>query len=76
MYPKERINKISEILRKNGFVTVKFLMNELHYSSATINRDLNIMQNLGIVKRSFGGAELVEETQTPLYFIIHLFFTR
>lgn len=68
MYPKERINMITEILRSNGFVTVKFLVDELHYSSATINRDLNIMQNLGIVKRSFGGVELAEVTQIPLYF--------
>ncbi len=68
MYPKERINMITEILKNNGFVTVKFLVDELHYSSATINRDLNIMQNLGTIKRSFGGVELIEDTHVPLYF--------
>ena len=68
MYQKERIDLIKDILDKNGFVTVKHLIDELHYSSATINRDLNFMQNQGIVRRSFGGVELVNEQRVPLYF--------
>lgn len=68
MHQKERIDTITQILEKNGFVTVKHLIDELHYSSATVNRDLNYMQNQGIVKRSFGGVELAEEKRTPLYF--------
>ena len=44
MFQEERIKIITELLKKNGFVTVKFLTDELHYSSATINRDLNLMQ--------------------------------
>lgn len=64
----ERIQAITDILDKNGFVTVKFLMDELHYSSATINRDLNVMKNQGTVKRQFGGVELVEEKTVPLHF--------
>lgn len=68
MTQKERINIITEILQKNGFVTVKFLTEELHYSTATINRDLNSMENQQIVKRSYGGVELAEQKTVPLYF--------
>ena len=68
MYQRERTEKIIEILKENGFVTVKFLMDELHYSSATVNRDLNYLQNQNIIKRSFGGAELAEDKKIPLYF--------
>ena len=68
MHQKERLRSIQAILEKNGFVTVKHLKRELHYSPATINRDLNLMQNQGIIKRSFGGAELAEDRTVPLYF--------
>ena len=68
MYPKERTDRIMEILRKNGYVTVKYLVEILHYSNATINRDLNILENLNLIKRSYGGAELAEITSIPLEF--------
>lgn len=68
MHQTERIKTITEILRQNGFVTVKYLTEELHYSTATINRDLNAMQNMNIVKRSYGGAELIKNKGTPLVF--------
>lgn len=68
MTQKERIQTITGILQKNGFVTVKFLTQELHYSTATINRDLNAMQKQQIIRRSYGGAELVEAKTVPLLF--------
>ena len=68
MTKKERINAIIDILQKNGFATVKFLTEELHYSTATINRDLNTLENQNIVKRSYGGAELTEAKTTSLFF--------
>ena len=57
MSQKIRQEQILHILEERGFVTVRFLTNALHYSSATINRDLNAMQTLGLVKRSYGGVE-------------------
>ena len=51
MFQEERIKIITELLKKNGFVTVKFLTDELHYSSATINRDLNLMQKKKLPKQ-------------------------
>ena len=68
MHQKERIQAICDLLKKNGFVTVNFLTEELHYSTATINRDLNAMEKQKIIKRSYGGAELVEERTIPLFF--------
>lgn len=68
MSQKERLDSIIELLHKNGFVTVKFLTEELHYSTATINRDLNMLQNQQIVRRIYGGAELYKAKTIPLYF--------
>lgn len=68
MYQKERIENITEILKKNGYVTVKYLTEELHYSTATINRDLNYMQKQRLIKRSYGGVELVKKKHVPLVF--------
>lgn len=68
MYQKERIESITEILKKNGYVTVKYLSEELHYSTATINRDLNYMQKKKLIKRSYGGVELTKIKTIPLVF--------
>lgn len=68
MYQKERIDSITDILKKNGYVTVKYLTQELHYSTATINRDLNYMEKQKLIKRSYGGVELVKRKYVPLVF--------
>lgn len=71
MYQDERIQHIEALIKKNGFVTVKFLTEELHYSTATINRDLNLMEKKKIIKRSYGGAELLKTASVPLVFRYH-----
>lgn len=68
MHQKERHEAISEILRKYGFVTVKFLSAELGYSTATVNRDLNYMEKMSMVHRTYGGVEALEDTYSPLPF--------
>lgn len=68
MHQRERIEVITQILKKNGYVTVKYLTEELHYSTATINRDLNFMKKQKLVKRSYGGVELIKSKATPLIF--------
>jgi len=68
MYQKERLENIMNILKKYNYVTVKFLTQELHYSTATINRDLNILQNQKLVKRSYGGVELIKSRGVPFIF--------
>lgn len=71
MYQKERVDKILSILRENGYVNVKYLCNEIGYSKATINRDLNYMVKQKLVVRSYGGVELVEKQGVPLAFRYH-----
>lgn len=71
MHQQERIKAITEILKKNGYVSVKYLTDELHYSNATINRDLNIMKKQKLVKRSYGGVELLKTKAIPLVFRYH-----
>lgn len=71
MYQKERIDSILEILKVNGYVTVKFLTEKLHYSTATINRDLNVMEKQKLVHRSYGGVELVKKKGVALPFRYH-----
>lgn len=68
MYQKERIDKIINILKENGYVTVKYLTQALHYSNATISRDLSVMEKQKLIIRSYGGAELKESSSVPLPF--------
>jgi len=65
---QKRTDKILEILKQQGYVTVKNLCEELHYSTATINRDLNDLQRQKLIVRHYGGAELVAKKGVPLVF--------
>lgn len=71
MAQKTRRDDILDILKKQGYASVKYLMEELHYSSATINRDLNLLEKQKLVKRSYGGVELAKHRSTPLVFRYH-----
>ena len=71
MYQKERLDEILALVRRYGYVTVKYLVAELHYSNATINRDLNILEGQGQLHRTYGGVEIVESTNVPLPFRYH-----
>ena len=68
MYQKERFKKIMEILNKYSYVTVKHLTYELGYSTATLNRDLNVLEQKKLVTRSYGGVELRDNKTVPLLF--------
>ena len=69
---KTRQEEIIKILNENGYVTVKYLTDKLHYSSATINRDLNELQNGGLIKRTHGGVEPISAQYVPVQFRLHL----
>ena len=71
MYPQERQDEILAILEKYQYVTVAYLIEKLCYSSATINRDLNVLEKRQLVRRSYGGVELVESGAVPLVFRQH-----
>ena len=68
MFQKERMEKILSILKIHGYVTVKYLTEELHYSTATINRDLNMLEQMDEIKRSYGGVELKTPQTVPVMF--------
>ncbi|MBE6602538.1 MAG: DeoR/GlpR transcriptional regulator [Ruminococcaceae bacterium] len=68
MSTKIRQDQILEILEKQGFVTVKYLSDTLHYSTATINRDLNSLQKRQLVSRTHGGVEAVRSAYVPILF--------
>ncbi len=66
MSSKLRQDEILKILKNHGYVSVKYLGDKLHYSTATINRDLNDLQKRGLVTRSYGGVELVRSPYIPI----------
>lgn len=55
-----RQDKILDYLKVNRSATVKELSGALYASEATIRRDLMEMQSVGVLKRSRGGAVLME----------------
>ena len=65
MSQKIRQEQILQILKKQQYVTVRYLSDTLQYSTATINRDLNAMQLKGLVKRSYGGVEEAQKSALP-----------
>ena len=54
----ERQQQIYEQLNEQGYTTVKKLSRLLYTSESSIRRDLAAMERLGLVRRSYGGAEL------------------
>ena len=65
MAQKVRQDRIIHILEQQGFVTVRYLVEVLQYSTATVNRDLNALEQQGLVKRSYGGVEAVKKVHLP-----------
>ena len=67
----KRLEEIVNLITENGYITAKYLTEKLHYSTATINRDLNLLQSKGIIKRNYGGVELVKQHTEKLPFRYH-----
>ena len=65
MIKYERADKIMEILGRCKYTTVEQLVKELHYSPATIRRDLTHLENMGLVKKSYGGV-CINDTSRPV----------
>lgn len=60
MLPLERQNKILDILDRRKAVTVDELCSLLYSSGATIRRDLQVLENNGLLRRTHGGAVFVD----------------
>ncbi|MBQ8869677.1 MAG: DeoR/GlpR transcriptional regulator [Oscillospiraceae bacterium] len=65
MSQKLRQDAILDILQKQNYVSVKYLVDTLHYSNATINRDLNVLKQRNLINRSYGGVELISKSKLP-----------
>ena len=61
MKPHERHTQILQLLRQDGFVTVVDLSQTLDVSQMTIRRDLDELQEIGLLSRYHGGASLAPE---------------
>lgn len=61
MFAEERRNKIINTIRETGTVQVEELARNLDVSLMTIRRDLELLQQNGIIERCHGGAILKKE---------------
>jgi DeoR/GlpR family transcriptional regulator of sugar metabolism len=64
-----RHKEILNILHQNGSVSIKDLKKQLYVSEATVRRDLVELEKTGALKRVFGGAKPILNTnnQIPLF---------
>ncbi len=59
MQKHERIEQVLEMIKSHKFCTVEQLVNELHYSPATIRRDLTHLAQKRLIQKSYGGASFI-----------------
>jgi len=62
----ERQNRIVQLLNDNASHRVEELAETLGYSTITIRRDLQHLENEGLVKRQYGSAQLVAPSARPV----------
>lgn len=61
MFAKERLNQITQILFTEGKLIVKELSDRFNVSEDAIRKDLKILENQGILERTYGGAILKKQ---------------
>lgn len=61
--PEQRQQRIATLVRESGSVTVAGLEEDLGISSATVRRDLGMLERQGKIKRTHGGAVMPGFTQ-------------
>ena len=59
----KRQEQIMELLNKNGFMTVEKLSELTYTSASSIRRDLTKLQNMYFIKRTHGGANILNANQ-------------
>ena len=69
MLKNEREREILALLKEHsGFLTVKELCSALYASESSIRRDLTTLEGRGVIKRTYGGAELVTNFSNAISF--------
>ena len=66
MYNIERQEKILEILKEKKSCSVSFLAKELMYSEATVRRDLKDLSKEMKIRKTFGGAVILEKYSSSI----------
>ena len=59
MHPEERQHRISEFLNKAEFASLEEIARHVEASISTVRRDLTLLETLGTVRRTHGGARVV-----------------
>ncbi len=72
MLTLERQTEILEYLKQKKTATVRELAARLYVSDATIRRDLGEMETLGLLRRSHGGAVLLEKNRDELSVLVRM----
>lgn len=65
MFKNHRLEVIKRIIEEKKFIEVSALSEILGVSEVTVRRDLNTLEDEGIIVRSFGGASLKEIGSSP-----------
>lgn len=60
MFPEERLNYMLNKINKYGRVNVSDLSKELKVSEVTVRKDLKILEDRNLIKRTFGGAVILK----------------
>ena len=69
MLKNEREREILNLLKeRDGFSTVKELCSALYASESSIRRDLSALEKRGVIRRTYGGAELVTNFSNAIAF--------
>lgn len=63
MLKDERLDAIMAFLAERKYITVEELTEKLHYSPATVRRDITQLVKLGYAKKSYGGVCLNEHAR-------------
>ena len=64
----EREQEILKLLVSHGYMSVSELSEQLFTSESSIRRHLTSLQNQGLVKRNYGGVELLTKNSQILPF--------
>lgn len=65
MFNEERYRYIIDLLEQNGKVLVKDLSQVFHMSESMVRKDLQTLEKMNLLKRTYGGAINVNHTITP-----------
>ncbi|WP_197041713.1 DeoR/GlpR family DNA-binding transcription regulator [Robinsoniella sp. KNHs210] len=72
MYQEERIQELLKLIESEGYITVKYLAQKLHISTSSVRRDLQKLEESGLVYRSYGGVQSLNDTNNVPNFTVRI----